>query len=74
LILDFEDETITFDTECQKGTEYYKGLRKKKEEILNVIGYEAIDITAYIRAFNDFANGIISEEELEQILDEFQKE
>ena len=59
ITLDFENNTITFDTENQKGTEYYENLYKLKDDILKILGYERIDMSSTI----DFINYIINEDD-----------
>ena len=70
MTLDFENNIITWDTDSQKGTEYFEGLKEMKEKILTLIGYEMINITPVINTINDFLNGKITEEELRKIVDE----
>lgn len=71
LILDFETNMITWDTDSQKGTEYCDGLAERREAILQAMGYETVDLTPAIKIINAFANGEIKREEMVKRLDEF---
>lgn len=71
MTLDFENNIITFDTDNQKGTEYYEDLKDMKAAVLELLGFETIDMTPTINAINQFLNGEISEEELRKEIDEF---
>lgn len=70
IILDFENNTITWDTENQKGTEICPGLKERKEPILAAMGYEMADFSPIKAAFEAFMNGEINLAELEEKLDQ----
>lgn len=74
ITLDFENNTIIWDTDNQQGTETYIGLQEKKEAVLAAIGYEEIDFTPAIDDVNEFINGGISQEELIKRLNAFENE
>lgn len=62
--LDFETGMITWNTDSQKGTEFCPDLAERKSAILAAMGYESVDFTPAVAAFNAFVNGQITEEEL----------
>lgn len=64
IVLDFENNTILWEASGQQGTEYCSDLSDRKDQILAAMDYGRIDISAEIAAVNNWANGIISEEEL----------
>ena len=61
--LDFETGMITWDTNYQKGTEFCPDLAAREDAILAAMGYGKIDLTPTVSAANDYANGLITEEE-----------
>ena len=67
--LDFEENTITWESDRQTGTEHCADLRERKAEILAAMGYEQWDASAAISALNAFINGEISEQQMEEIFD-----
>ena len=71
MTLDFENNIITFETDNQQGTEYCEGLKDMKAAVLELLGYETVDITPAINAINQFLNGEMSEAELRKKMDEF---
>ena len=74
LILDFEKNLITIETDTQKSTEWSEDLQKKKSAIYELLGFETVNLTPAVRAIEDMINGKISGEEmhgrLEKWLDE----
>lgn len=68
--LDFENGIITWDTDSQKGTEYYADLAKHKEAILAELGYETVDLRPVADIINAFANGQVNEAEFMKRLEE----
>lgn len=46
---DFETCEIIFDTDDQKGIEYWPGLPGRKTAITAAAGYEAVDFPQYLR-------------------------
>lgn len=72
IILDFENEVITWNTDGQKGTEIYIGLKEKKEAILKAMGYEVVDFSSIVHNINEYINGGISQEELLNKMEEFE--
>lgn len=70
LILDFEKNEITWDTDAQTGTEICPDLAKRKMRILEAMGYGPIDLTKEVQAINAHVNGEISTEELLGILEQ----
>jgi hypothetical protein len=67
--LDFENEMVEWDTDHQKGTEHFHGLRKRKPLILAAMGYEEYNISGVVNIINAFANGEMTEDELKKGLD-----
>ena len=74
LTLDFENNTITIETEHQQGTEYYDNLIEKKGEIHKLLGFETVNISPVVKALEDLFNGNITEEEFNEFAEEFIKE
>ena len=72
--LDFENNTITWDTDAQKGVEYCPELSERKVEILAAMSYKPIDLAPAIKTFEALVNGKISEEEAHQQLADFVKD
>lgn len=70
LILDFENNEITWDTDVQTGTEIVPDLAKRKIQILEAMGYGSIDLTKEVQAINAHINGEISQEELLAVLEQ----
>lgn len=64
LILDFETDKITIETDNQQGTEYCPGLVEKKKDIYKLLGYEETNVKPFVDAVNDLLNGKITPEEL----------
>lgn len=58
VILDFENNTIEWDTDHQKGTEVCLDLAERKDAILAAMGYSQIDFSDDIDAINRFINGL----------------
>lgn len=71
ITLDFENNTITWETDAQNGIEYCPDLAEKKPKILAAMGYGPVDLTPAIKIFEALANGQISEEEADQLLADF---
>jgi len=69
LILDFEQNTVEWDSDAQRGTEHFPGLQERKAAILAAMGYKTIDMSGVFGAVNDFMNGVISEEAFRNIMD-----
>lgn len=69
--LDFVRNEITWDTDAQKGTEFYADLAALKPKILSVLGYETVDMRPAVNAINAFINGEIDEEEFVRQCDVF---
>ena len=61
--LDFETGMITWDTKYQQGTEFCPDLAAREDAILAAMGYSQIDLPPTVSAVNDYANGLITEEE-----------
>ena len=74
LILDFENNTISIETDNQQGTEYHDNLIEKKEEIYKLLGFETVNMTPAIRVIEELINGKISEEEMHNKLEDWLKE
>lgn len=68
--LDFENNTITWDTDSQKGTEFCPDLADRKKAIMDVLGYEPVDFSPAVEAVNDFISGNLSEDEFRKKMDE----
>lgn len=71
LILDFENNQITIETDHQEGIEYYENLAAKKDEIYKLLGFETVDMTPAIKTIEDMLNGKISQSEMEETLQKF---
>jgi len=67
--LDFENETVEWDTDSQKGTESCPGLSERKEDILAAMRYKVFDLTSIMNTVNDLINGRISEDDFNEALD-----
>ena len=74
LTLDFENNQITIETDNQKSTEYADNLKEKKAEIYKLLGFETVNITPAIKVIEDLINGKISEEEMQNKLEDWLKE
>jgi len=70
ITLDFEKNTIEWDTDTQKGAETCEDLKERKPLILAAMGYGEIDITNTVRTAEDFLSGKISREEMTRIFEE----
>ena len=68
--LDFENGTIEWNTDGQKGTEVYPELKSHRKAILAVLGYDEFDVSDIVSSVNAFANGSISMDELKGRLQE----
>lgn len=74
ITLDFENNTIIWDTDAQKGIEYCPELASKKAAILAAMGYEVFNLGPAIKIFEALANGQISIEEADRRLADFEKD
>ena len=63
LILDFEANKLTIETDYQTGMEIYPGLSEKKAEIYKLLGYEETNVAPFVEALEDLLNGRSSKEE-----------
>lgn len=68
--LDFEKETVTWESDTQNGTEYSPGLANRKNDILAAMGYEIWDASNVLNAVGDFIDCRIDEDSFAQILEE----
>jgi hypothetical protein len=68
--LDFENNTVEWDTDAQKGTEHCPDLHDRKAAILAAMGYEQYDISGVVNIVNAFTNGGMTFDELEKKLNE----
>jgi len=69
ITLDFENETIEWNTDNQNGQEHCLGLRERKPAILLAMGYSEYDMSGVVDIINSFANGGMSVDELQHRLD-----
>jgi len=67
--LDFENNTVEWNTDHQKGTEMCPDLHERKKQIFAAMGYSEFDISAEINAMNALINGKITPEEYKKIMD-----
>lgn len=74
LILDFENNTLTIDTENQQSVETYPALSEKKTEIYKVLGYETINVSPLVEAIEGLLNGNLTKEETMKHLDKWLQE
>ena len=72
--IDFENELVTWETDAQKGTETCLGIAARKNQILAAMGYESVNFTPVVNAFNALGNGEIGKEEFFKRLDDFANE
>jgi hypothetical protein len=70
LILDFGNDSLTIETNSQKGTEYYPNLGKHRKSIYDILGYGDIDISKKMNAIIDFLNRKMTLDDLNSILEE----
>lgn len=69
ITLDFETNTITWDTDAQKGTELCVSLAKRKPQILAAMGYEPVDLQPVADVVNTYMNGEIDKDEFLRRMD-----
>lgn len=74
LILDFENNTLTIETDNQQSAETYPNLNEKKEEIYKVLGYETINVSPLVEAIEGLLNGNLTKEETIKNLDKWLQE
>jgi hypothetical protein len=68
--LDFENNTVEWDNDTQKGTEHCPDLHDRKAAILAAMGYELYDLSDVVNTVNAFANGEMTIDELQKRLQE----
>lgn len=74
ITLDFDKNIIIWDTEHQQGIEHCDDLSERKGAILKAMGYEEVNVSPVIHALEDFLNGEISGEELQETMNNFEDE
>ena len=74
LILDFEKETLTIETDFQQGTEFCSNLKEKKAEIYKLLGYGEANMRPFVDAIEDILNGRATSEEAAEKLAKWLKE
>lgn len=74
ITLDFENEMITWDKNSQKGSESCPGLAEKESVILELLGYDVVDFSPAVDAFNAFFSGKMTEAEFLKKIKEFEDE
>ena len=67
--IDFEDCTVSWETDNQRTTEYYPGLGELKDAIIAALGFKVVDMGAVANAVNDYLNGRITWEEFSAALE-----
>lgn len=74
LILDFEKNEITIETDNQVGTEIVSDLSEKKADVYKLLGYETISVQPMIDAINALMNGKITKEDFLKFGEEWTKD
>lgn len=72
--IDFEKELVTWETDAQNGTETCPGIAARKKQIIAAMGYESVNFTPVVNAFNALGNGEIGKDEFLKRLDDFVSE
>jgi len=72
--LDFENNTVIWDTNSQRGTEFCPDLSERRPQILAAMGYETVSFSPVVDAINAFINGEIDGEELVRRGKDFEQE
>lgn len=68
IVMDFESETVIWANCDQQDTEYCPGLRDQQNQILEAMDYHWFDFTNEIDAINGYLNGMLSPDELLEVL------